>query len=78
MGSHDWLVQARTKKGLTQQQIAHKVHVSRTHYTNIEKGHRRPSLEVAQKIAEELDVDWRLFYEVGVCTCKTLYKIIEK
>lgn len=60
---HEYLVQARAEKRLTQQQIADKVHISRTHYTNIEKGRRRPSPDLAQKIAEELDVDWKLFYD---------------
>lgn len=75
MVSHEWLVQARIKKGLTQQQVADKVHISRTHYTNIEKGRRCPSPDLAQKIAEELEVDWRSFYEGKGCVCKQMDKV---
>lgn len=57
------LILARSGKGLTQQQMADLIPISRPHYTNIENGLRRPGVKVAQRIAYILDLDWTLFYE---------------
>lgn len=47
--------QIRKNKKLTHEQIAHAVGISRSFYTQIENGYRNPSLEVAIKLAQELD-----------------------
>jgi putative transcriptional regulator len=52
----------RITKELTQQEVADKVNISRVAYTNIENGVRRPSPEVAMRIAEALGFDWTRFY----------------
>lgn len=44
------LRQLRKDKNLTQEQLAKKIGISRTYYTNIEKGRYIPSLVTANKI----------------------------
>lgn len=44
------LRQLRKDKKLTQEQLAKKIGISRTYYTNIEKGRYIPSLVTANKI----------------------------
>ena len=53
----------RVIKGLTQEQLAEKVGISRSHVTRIERGEIRPSVPVAKKLGVVLDVDWRCFYD---------------
>lgn len=53
----------RVIKGLTQEQLAEKTGISRSHVTRIERGEIRPSVPVAKKLGEILDVDWRCFYD---------------
>jgi Predicted transcriptional regulators len=57
----DWLVKLRGHR--TQKEIAELVGISRTAYTNIEKGKRNPSVSTAKKIAKALGVDWVIFFE---------------
>lgn len=45
----------RQDKSLTQEQLAQAVGISRSFYTLIENGYRKPSLKVAIKLAQELD-----------------------
>ena len=59
----EWLKKIREEKEKTQEEIAVVANLSRSHYTNIENGERRPSVETAKKIAEELGFDWTRFYE---------------
>ena len=42
--------------------MAREAGISRAAYTNIENGKRRPSPEVAQKIAKVLKFKWTLFF----------------
>lgn len=58
----DWLLEIRLKKQLTQAAIAKKAKITRTYYTQIENGGRRPSVDVARRIAEHLEFDWTLFF----------------
>lgn len=44
------LIEIRTKKGYTQEQMANELNVARTTYTGYEKGNVAPSLEVALNI----------------------------
>lgn len=44
------LIEIRTKKGYTQEQMANELNIARTTYTGYEKGNVAPSLEVALKI----------------------------
>ena len=54
--------EASIKLGISQKEAADMVNVSQPAYSNIENGRRRPSPEVAQRIAKVLGFDWTLFF----------------
>ena len=53
----------RIKKGLTQEQLANECGVQRTTITMIELGENKPSVELAKKLGEILEIDWKGFFE---------------
>ncbi|MEO3945787.1 helix-turn-helix transcriptional regulator [Gorillibacterium sp. CAU 1737] len=53
------LSEARTQKGLTQEQVSRTVNISLKHYQNIEHGITSPTVNIALHICEILDVDPR-------------------
>ena len=57
------LKNARYNKGISQSDIAGKINVTTQYYNLLENGHRKPSPERAQKIAEILSLDWSGFYD---------------
>lgn len=57
-----WLQNIRKEKRMTQQQVAGEVGITRAYYTQIENGKRRPSVDVAKKLAGLLDFDWTCFF----------------
>lgn len=59
----DWLKEIRMKQEKTQDWVADEAGISRGAYGNIENGERRPSVEVAKRIAGVLGFDWTRFYE---------------
>jgi len=56
-----WLIELR--KGYSQTQIAKAAGITQQMYSFIELGVRRPSVEVAKKIAAVLGFDWTRFFE---------------
>ncbi len=58
-----WLKEKRENKKYTQTSFAKEIEISLQHYNYIENGKRRPTPEVAQKIADVLEFDWTLFYK---------------
>ena len=58
-----WLRQIREGKGYTQHQVGKFSGTSRHYISMIELGIRRPSVEVAKRIASVLGFDWTLFFE---------------
>ncbi len=58
-----WLRSLREQKQLTQAVLAKKVDVDITAIGKYESGARRPSPEVAQKLASVLEFDWTRFFE---------------
>lgn len=68
----EWLVELRNKKGLTQEDVAIKSDVARAYITQIETGDRRPSVQVAKRIAEAVGFEWTIFFETD--SNKTLHK----
>lgn len=58
-----WPRNKRLEKNLTQHKVAELTNVDVTMISKIELGERRPSPEVAKRIAAALDFDWTLFYE---------------
>ena len=58
-----WLIEARKNKNISRFDLAKSTGVNHTYIEKIENGKRRPSPEVAQKIAVVLGFDWTLFFE---------------
>lgn len=56
------LVAYRREKGMTQEEVAAAACIARVTYTNIENGRRRPSPDVAKRIAAVLEIDWTEFF----------------
>lgn len=60
-----WLKDMREQAGKTQDEVARGACISRGSYANIESGERRPSVDVAKRIAAVLGFEWTRFYEEG-------------
>ena len=60
------LSNARKVKHLTHEQVATKTNkgITRQYYGMIENGDRTPSVDVAKSIAEVLEIDWTIFFEL--------------
>ena len=58
-----WLKDIRAQQNMTQQEVAKAANVDVTMISKIELGERRPSVEVAKKIAAVLGFKWTLFYQ---------------
>ena len=58
-----WLKDIRAQQNMTQQEVAKAANVDVTMISKIELGERRPSVEVAKKIAAVMGFNWTLFYE---------------
>ena len=57
------LKEMRIAKGMTQEQLANECGVQRTTITMIELGENKPSVELAKKLGEILEIDWKGFFE---------------
>lgn len=62
-----FLTRKREKLGLTQQDVVEQTGriITRQYYGMIEKGERRPSVEVAKAIAKVLKITWTIFFETN-------------
>ena len=60
---HPNLAKYRAERGLTQQQAADLLGVSRPHYALIEVERKRPSVELAKKIGSLYGFAWASFFE---------------
>ncbi|MEA4920656.1 MAG: helix-turn-helix transcriptional regulator [Clostridiaceae bacterium] len=58
-----WLKELRNDEKLTAEDVAIAAGITRSGYTNIENGKRRPSVEAAKKIAAVLGFSWTRFFE---------------
>lgn len=56
------LKEVRKAKGITQEELAAKCDVQRTTVTMIETGENLPSVQLAKKLAEVLEIDWTEFF----------------
>jgi len=63
MNKHEFAIEARKAKGMTQEDVANKAGTTRAGYCNIELGKRQPSVKLAKKIGSVLDVDWTKFFD---------------
>lgn len=59
----DWLKEIRTQQRLKQEQVAAAVGIERAYYSMIETGKRKPSVAIAQAIANVLGFAWTRFFE---------------
>lgn len=59
----EWLVRARTEKGLSQKDVAEQSGIVQQSYQLIESGKNTPRPETAKRIGAVLGVSWYLFYE---------------
>lgn len=53
----------RNSKKITQCQVAKKVGISLSHYSLIENNKRNPSVDVAKRIGQVLDIKWTLLFD---------------
>ncbi|WP_074693960.1 helix-turn-helix domain-containing protein [Alicyclobacillus hesperidum] len=53
----------RLSHGLRQEEVAKKSIIKRPYYCQIEMGVRTPSIDVAKRIADQLQFDWTRFFE---------------
>ena len=53
----------RKASGMRQAEIAEEIGITRAAYANIENRKRRPSVDVAKRIAAVLGFPWTRFYE---------------
>ena len=51
----------RGKEGLTQKQLAERIGIAQHHVSEMENGKRTVGKEMARKLAEVLNVDYRVF-----------------
>ncbi|MBM7634030.1 helix-turn-helix transcriptional regulator [Geomicrobium sediminis] len=58
-----WLADLRDEAGFTQQELADKLNISRSHLSSIEVGTRLPGGRTAKKLADELGFDMNIFFE---------------
>ena len=56
------MIAARKRKGLTQNDLAERLEVKQCTISYIENGKKLPSLELAFKIADELEIDITVFH----------------
>ena len=56
------LKQLREDKNMRQYDLAQKAGISKSYYTMIENGKKKPSPKVAKRIAKILNFDWTIFY----------------
>jgi len=59
----EWLKAIRTNANLTQKDISTETGISESYYCLIESGERKPSVIVAQAIANVLNFNWTKFYD---------------
>ena len=58
-----WLKEIRTRNNMTRPKLGELVGVSEQYVYLIEIGERRPSVDVAKRMAELLGFDWTRFFE---------------
>lgn len=69
------LTEKRTKLGYTHQEVVDlsEAGITRQYYSMIEKGERRPSVDVAKKLGNLLGINWTIFFEI-----KCNYRLLDK
>lgn len=60
-GPHTAILGARTREGLTQRQLAGKLGIAQSNLSAMERGKRPIGKEMAKRLAQALNVDWKVF-----------------
>lgn len=69
---HEYLAMLRKQRGYTQVQMAEKLEISRSTYTNYETGNRSPDLETLERISDILNCTMdELFGRTRIPDCRT-------
>ncbi len=71
MQLHEFLKEKRLSKGLSQKEVAEYAGIKREYYCMIESCKRRPSPDVAQKIAYICGFDWTIFFYANMLQKET-------
>lgn len=58
----DWFKKIREEKNFTLSKVSKETGISLCYLSQIESGKRKPSVEIAKKIANFLDFKWTLFF----------------
>ena len=58
-----WLKEIREENNLTQLKLSEKTGITEQYVYMLETGERRPSVDIAKKIAEILGFEWTRFFE---------------
>lgn len=53
----------RKELGLSQDEFAAQIGISRQYYSEIESGKRTPSVNLAKEIGSALKINWTIFFE---------------
>lgn len=61
---HEYLQRIRELAGISQQELADKTGLSRSHIADIERGKHSPTVDTAERIAAALGVPLRGFYKL--------------
>lgn len=59
----EWLIRARTEKGLSQAAVAKQSGIVQQSYQLIERGINQPRPDTARRIAAVLGIPWERFYD---------------
>ena len=68
--NHEWLKDLRIKAGYSQEEIAEKCKISRSYYSYIERGKKKPQVEIAKLLGKELKFNWTNLYEEPSDNCE--------
>lgn len=56
------IIEQRKKLGLSQEKIANKCGIKQGYYSRIERGIHNPSVKLAKKLANILQISWTEFF----------------
>lgn len=61
----EWLKAIRLSKGIRVEVIAESTGITKSYYSMIEAGNRRPSVKLAKGLGSLLDFEWTRFFEAS-------------
>lgn len=70
-----WMVDHRKQVGMTQEEVAERIGISRSYYTQIENGTHNPSPVVGLRLSNFFDVELGKFYFVECCNTQLIKRV---